>query len=297
MKYIQIQKPCSEDWKGMTPNEKGAFCQSCAKNVLDLTSMSNAEIHSVLSKNQHESICTRIHNKQLDALNLEIEQWSRGTRVHMQRAMVASLLIVFGLTLFSCTNQQQEEQIRITQKKLTEVVQKQQKETSENEFEWANMPHILKQEEVEEVTMGEMEMPHQEVVQEFDTIENEQHDLNYTMLGDIAISTTFHEYTQQIQPTIELDANGIPIPFYFSAIVYPNPSVASSTLKLGIPTAIDANIQLYSNLGQFVQPIFNGKIERGTFEYPMDLTNVAPGIYLVIIQSKEFKETVRMIKN
>jgi len=131
MKYIQIQTPCSEDWNTMTPNEKGSFCQSCSKNVLDLTKMSNTEIHSVILQNQHQSICTRIQNTQLDSLNLEYERWSRGTRSHMQRAMVASLLIVFGLTLFSCTNQQQEEQIRITQKKLTEVVQQQQNETPE----------------------------------------------------------------------------------------------------------------------------------------------------------------------
>ena len=296
MKYIQIQKPCSEDWQGMTPNEKGAFCQSCAKNVLDLTRMSNAEIHSVLSQNQHESICTRIQNKQLDALNLEIEQWSRGTRVHMQRAMIASLLIVFGLTLFSCNDQQQEEQIRMTQKKLTEVVKQQQNETEEKVFEWVEIPNILEQEDVEQVTMGEMDMPHQEVVQEIEIVEYEQHKLNYTILGDMAILPTYFEFTQQIQPTIELDANGNSIPSYFSAIAYPNPAIESSTLKLGIPTAIDANIQLFSNQGQFIQPIFNGKIERGTFEYPMDLTNFTPGIYLVLIQSKEFKETVRIIK-
>ena len=278
----------------MSPNEKGAFCQSCAKNVLDLTRMSNAEIHSVLSQNQHESICTRIQNKQLDALNLEIEQWSRGTRVHMQRAMIASLLIVFGLTLFSCNDQQQEEQIRMTQKKLTEVVKQQQNETEEKELEWAHVPNTL--EEVEQVTMGEMDMPRQEVVQEIEIIEYEQQKLNYTMLGDMAILPTYFEYTQQIQPTIELDANGNPIPFHFSAIAYPNPAEASSTLKLGIPTAIDANIQLFSSQGQFIQPIFSGKIERGTFEQAMDLTNLTPGIYLVVVQSKEFKETVRILK-
>ncbi len=292
MKYIQIQTPCSEDWNTMTPNEKGSFCQSCSKNVLDLTKLSNAEIHSVLTQNQHESICTRIQNKQLDALNLEIEQWSRGTRYHMQRAMVASLLIVFGLTLFSCTNKQQEEQIRITQKKMTEVVQQQQNETAEKEFEWVNIPII---QELEEVTMGEMEMP-QEVIQEIEAIENEKHALNYTMMGDIAMLPAYYEYTQQIQPVIELDTNGNPIPTYFSAIAYPNPAVESSTLKLGIPNTIDANIQLFSNQGQFIQAIFNGKIERGSFEQVMDLTNLTPGIYLVMIQSKEFKETVRVVK-
>jgi hypothetical protein len=93
-----------------------------------------------------------------------------------------------------------------------------------------------------------------------------------------------------------LDANGNPIPTLFSAIAYPNPAVESSTLKLGIPTAIDANIQLFSSQGQFIQPIFSGKIERGTFEKAMDLTNLSPGIYLVVIQSKTFKETVRVVK-
>jgi hypothetical protein len=292
MKYIQIQTPCSEDWNTMTPNEKGSFCQSCSKNVLDLTKLSNSEIHSVLAQNQHESICTRIQNKQLDALNLEIERWSRGTRYHMQRAMVASLLIVFGLTLFSCTNQQQEEQIRITQKKLTEVVQQQQNETVEKEFEWVNIPII---QELEEVTMGEMEIP-QEVTQEIEAIENEKHALNYTRMGDIAILPTYYEYTHQIQPEIEFDANGNPIPTYFSTLAYPNPAVESSTLKLGIPSSIDANIQLFSNQGQFIQSIFSGKIERGTFEQAIDFLGLEPGTYLVIIQSKEFKETVRVVK-
>lgn len=293
MKYIQIQQPCTEDWKAMTPNEKGSFCQSCAKNVLDLTKMSNAEIHSVLAQNQHESICTRIQNKQLDALNFEIEQWSRGTRSHMQRAMLTSLLIVFGLTLFSCSNQQQEEQIRITQKKLTEVVQQQQKETQEKELEWVDIPII---QELEEVTMGEIEMPQQEVIQQTEAIENEQYELNYTMLGDIAISPTYYEYTQRIQPEIEFDNNGNPIPTLFSAIAYPNPAVESSTLKLGIPSSIDANIQLFSNQGQLIQSIFSGKIERGTFEQAIDLTNLTPGIYLVVIQSKAYNETVRVVK-
>jgi hypothetical protein len=116
------------------------------------------------------------------------------------------------------------------------------------------------------------------------------------MLGDMAILPTYFEYAQQIQPTIELDANGNPIPTLFSAIAYPNPAVESSTLKLGIPSSIDANIQLFSNQGQFLQSIFSGKIERGTFEQGIDFEDLEPGTYLVVIQSKTFKETVRVVK-
>jgi len=141
-----------------------------------------------------------------------------------------------------------------------------------------------------------MEMPNYEEVQEIGLIENVQHELNYTMMGDIAMLPAYYEYTQQIQPVIELDANGNPIPTFFSAIAYPNPAIESSTLKLGIPNAIDANIQLFSNQGQFVQAIFNGKIERGTFQQSIDFEGLEPGTYLVVIQSKTFKEMVRVVK-
>ena len=296
MKYIQIQQPCTEDWKAMTPNEKGSFCQSCAKNVLDLTKMSNAEIHSVLAQNQHESICTRIQNKQLDALNFEIEQWSRGTRSHMQRAMVASLLIVFGLTLFSCNDEQQQKQIRDTQEKLTEIVNQKEQQTNFQNIDAADVVSVEAIDVLGEVTMGAPDIQIQEVVEQVELVEYDQHKLTYVTMGDIAMLPAYIEYVEQIRPVIDYDASGNQIPTTFSAKAFPNPAVEQSTLELGIPTAIDANIQLFSNQGQLIQSIFSGKIERGTFEQAIDLTNLTPGIYLVVIQSKAYHETVRVVK-
>ncbi len=61
---ITIPKPCSENWHQMTPIQKGAFCQSCSKEVLDFTNTSKTELARKLDANQN--ICGRFKPEQLD---------------------------------------------------------------------------------------------------------------------------------------------------------------------------------------------------------------------------------------
>lgn len=296
MNYIKIQTPCSEDWNAMQPNDRGAFCQSCAKNVIDLTRMSNTEIHSVLRENQHQSICTRIQNEQLDSLNLEFERWNKGTRVHMQRAMVASLLIVFGLTLFSCNDERQQDQIRTTQQKLTEIAHQTQNDVTSVEADERNVNEIEEITMLGEVTMGLPEVQVENVDEPIQVIENDQYELVHTMMGDIALIPIYRDFLEQITPIVEYDALGRQVPVSFSAKAFPNPAIEQSTIEIGVPREIDANIQLFSNQGQLIYTIHSGKIERGIFQSNVELTNLEPGIYLIAIQSKEFNETVRLVK-
>jgi hypothetical protein len=53
MKKIQIQvpEPCHENWLLMTPSEKGRYCNSCQKVVVDFSIMSDAEIMRYFQKN------------------------------------------------------------------------------------------------------------------------------------------------------------------------------------------------------------------------------------------------------
>jgi hypothetical protein len=55
---ISIPEPCHKDWQNMTPVEKGRFCASCQKTVLDLTHLSDNEIIEVVTKN--DNLCARI---------------------------------------------------------------------------------------------------------------------------------------------------------------------------------------------------------------------------------------------
>jgi len=61
---ISISEPCHENWQNMTLVEKGRFCSSCQKTVLDFTHLSDNEIIKLVSKN--ENLCGRISISQLN---------------------------------------------------------------------------------------------------------------------------------------------------------------------------------------------------------------------------------------
>ena len=61
---ITIPEPCSEDWNQMTPTQKGAFCKSCAKEVVDFTSTSKSELARKIKHGQN--LCGRFKASQLN---------------------------------------------------------------------------------------------------------------------------------------------------------------------------------------------------------------------------------------
>ena len=67
MKKIQlsIPAPCREDWSAMTPSEKGRFCASCNKTVVDFTTMSDRQLAAFFRQRQVHT-CGRFHRDQLD---------------------------------------------------------------------------------------------------------------------------------------------------------------------------------------------------------------------------------------
>ncbi len=60
---IKIAEPCHENWGAMTPNDKGRFCDSCQKTVVDFTRMSDAAIFRFM-ENTTSSVCGRMSNDQ-----------------------------------------------------------------------------------------------------------------------------------------------------------------------------------------------------------------------------------------
>ena len=63
--YLHIQEPCHENWEGMSPVEQGRFCQSCAKQVIDFSRMSDSQILDILSKAAGNT-CGRFTGNQLE---------------------------------------------------------------------------------------------------------------------------------------------------------------------------------------------------------------------------------------
>ncbi len=63
---LTIPKPCHENWDAMTPVEKGKFCGSCQKQVVDFSNMSDRQIAAFFKKPSTGSVCGRFMSDQLE---------------------------------------------------------------------------------------------------------------------------------------------------------------------------------------------------------------------------------------
>lgn len=62
---LSIADPCHENWDQMLPEEKGRFCLSCQKTVVDFTNMSDGQIFDYF-KSYTGSTCGQFASQQLD---------------------------------------------------------------------------------------------------------------------------------------------------------------------------------------------------------------------------------------
>ena len=82
---LSIPEPCHEGWDKMTQAEKGRFCQSCQKIVVDFTRMSDKQIIEYISKASSQT-CGHFYNDQLNRAISETKEpkkswWRRGWNV------------------------------------------------------------------------------------------------------------------------------------------------------------------------------------------------------------------------
>jgi hypothetical protein len=62
---LSIPTPCHENWEQMTQEEKGRFCGSCQKTVIDFTSMSDRQLAEFFKRPKND-VCGRFNNDQLE---------------------------------------------------------------------------------------------------------------------------------------------------------------------------------------------------------------------------------------
>jgi len=67
---LQVPTPCHENWENMTATERGRFCASCQKQVIDFSNKSDREIAMFFKKPSTGSVCGRFME---DQLNRDIE--------------------------------------------------------------------------------------------------------------------------------------------------------------------------------------------------------------------------------
>ncbi|MDO8999153.1 MAG: hypothetical protein Q7W45_05260 [Bacteroidota bacterium] len=97
---ISINEPCHENWDKMTPNDKGAFCLSCQKNVVDFSNKTISQIKDFFKeKTDSTSVCGRFEEEQLNEMSFDhffnqFKNW----KYFQKFALIA--FFVFGFNLF-----------------------------------------------------------------------------------------------------------------------------------------------------------------------------------------------------
>jgi hypothetical protein len=100
---ITINEPCHENWDAMTPNTQGAFCKSCAKDVVDFSNKSLNQIKNFFSQERTEKVCARFKEEQLQELSVD-DFVSKFQYWNITKRFAAIFFMVLGLTLFSPNN-------------------------------------------------------------------------------------------------------------------------------------------------------------------------------------------------
>lgn len=301
MKLISIPDPCHENWNDMTIQEKGRFCSSCSKVVIDFTNRSKASIlQEYLNADPNgEKLCGVFKNSQLAEINRDFELYTFRSKQSFQSAFVFSLMLVFGLTLFSCTSEEQKNEF---EKFRVEAVGRilEDEKSSIPVVEMVD-PEIVR---VEEMTVGEFsigcEGPQEVIVDVEKTLDeliiHQRQTITMGVSYDvIRFNTDF--VSEVIQQNEEYDEKGNLLPNKFSLSAYPNPTVDYSHIEIKVPKDEVFNWYLISSEGKLIQSNQQLELKRGTHTIDLDLIDQPPGIYFMNLQSGNFKETVRILKN
>ncbi len=65
---LSIPTPCHQNWDNMTPTEQGRFCNACAKQVVDFTTMSDGEVLNYFVNKKDNNVCGRTLPNQLNRI-------------------------------------------------------------------------------------------------------------------------------------------------------------------------------------------------------------------------------------
>ncbi len=293
-KHIGITEPCTASRDEMLPHEKGSFCTTCQLVVHDFSTLSNDDIKRTFRNMLDQRICGRITTQQEASLNAEFEAWSFRSTRSFQSAFLFTLIAVFGLTLFSCSDQQSRKEIRHVQETAKAILAQPEPVVKE---EQPLAPTAIVVAETDTPTLIECAIGvevEKEPIAPAEPIRIS--DMIDTYDGGMMYSPEYRNFLiETVQPD-EYDDNGQLIPKEFSGLAFPNPAEQQTTLELKLPQSEIVVISLYDMNGQLKQTVYEGAIEHGTFRQEIDLFDLPAGTYLIHILSATYKEIVRVVK-
>lgn len=101
---LRVASPCTESWAAMVGDERVRHCGQCQMNVFNLSSLSRAEVDTLLQKAEGR-VCGRFYQRtDGTVLTADCPVGLRRARARMAAALTAALaLVVVGLGLLRRT--------------------------------------------------------------------------------------------------------------------------------------------------------------------------------------------------
>ncbi|MDO6471326.1 carboxypeptidase-like regulatory domain-containing protein [Maribacter sp. 1_MG-2023] len=94
---IDVKEPCKENFTNFSKTEKGGFCQSCEKEVIDFTNFSDTELVNYLS-NSKKKTCGMFKASQLKSYETHTLQTMNNSMFHKGIAMMSFSLLALCAT-------------------------------------------------------------------------------------------------------------------------------------------------------------------------------------------------------
>jgi hypothetical protein len=300
---FSIPKPCHEEWARMSPQEKGRFCDKCAKTVVDFSSKSVPEIHQFIREHQHERVCGRFRNDQLsNPVRLEVSLSYFNNRLSASQGFFLAVLIAFGTSLFSCTTHNNE---TIGEVGLTDAATR-VTDTLTGEHDITGM--IFSEMHLEKIpdrtTKGEVEglridsSPDTVDLPEVNIVEERMVEV-YRTVGMIAVSRTEGEIIESLPDSISFENAIHDEPKEsnnntFTA--YPNPAHDLLNVKFDISEPVRMGIELFDINGRFIRTLLDEQqMQSGENDLQLDITGLPPATYFVILKRGDYVEAKRII--
>ncbi|MBN4070923.1 T9SS type A sorting domain-containing protein [Crocinitomix catalasitica] len=305
MKNISIDEPCNENWNEMSPTQRGAFCQKCSIDVIDFTQKTPDQIKAILRENKGKHLCGHFGVKQLDLLNgNDYSLWQGQTARTFQSKFVYALIMVFGMTLFSCSQKEanfiadlnrSKTEINLDMESLSSVddfastVQSAQiaKHLSAMDIQSASK-EMLWEEQIDGGIGWDARWAETDEIREANYSDNLLGAVSYTRVLEAELCAVEEEPESLLPIEILNETNR------FETKLFPNPTRDRATLVVFVKEAAQFDIQLYNMSGQMILEIHRGELQDGEQRFDIEMYDFTPGMYLARIVSVEQTETVKI---
>jgi hypothetical protein len=282
---LGIPDPCHEDFSKMSPTQRGAFCSKCEIDTFDFRNLSDQQVNKIFLENKGQHLCGQFTKRQLNSLNQGYLDWKNQNTQTFKSKFVLALVLVFGVTLFSCQTQKEQEILTQHLTEFTEIAKEKGSLKGVVELEDVNLLEYINEGVIDGMVTFEVEEITCEKV-----LEDDYSLGGVSMIaGGVGMKTTdYYTYLEATdsafeEPIIDLYTDAISDKFVGS--VYPNPTRDNATLKLEVVKSAEFTIAVFDLSGRFITSIYKGPLTEGTQTFPVDLSYQQTGMYIVTVAS------------